>query len=185
MRFLTSRIGTRRLGAWYSIEHFLQNIIFTRYPVLLHCCVRLKLGITSLDTNIISILEYLHFHHHTSATWQVEIRECGADSAVGVGLADKTHDPSKFPGWKKRSCGYHSDDGILFKKGQHNKGTWVTSQGVGITQFYNRSHFDWNKWNARSSKFTLSARRARTSLSRGYWILQQYVIMIPMDVSAS
>ena len=48
--------------------------------------------------------------------------ECGADSAVGIGLADRSHEPTKFPGWKKKSCGYHSDDGILYKKGHHNKG---------------------------------------------------------------
>lgn len=53
--------------------------------------------------------------------YQLKIVECGADSAVGVGLADRSHEPSKFPGWKKKSCGYHSDDGILYKKGHHNK----------------------------------------------------------------
>ncbi|KAL5250790.1 hypothetical protein ACHWQZ_G016507 [Mnemiopsis leidyi] len=53
--------------------------------------------------------------------YQLKIVECGADSAVGIGLADRSHEPTKFPGWKKKSCGYHSDDGILYKKGHHNK----------------------------------------------------------------
>ena len=45
-----------------------------------------------------------------------------SNSAVGIGLAPNNHNPAKYPGWMKKSCGYHSDDGALFKKGNHVSG---------------------------------------------------------------
>lgn len=56
-------------------------------------------------------------HHY----YQLKISECGPSSAVGIGLADKQLSPYKYPGWEKKSCGYHSDDGVLFKRGLHDK----------------------------------------------------------------
>jgi len=52
--------------------------------------------------------------------FELKILETGPDSAIGIGLGPRTHKPNKFPGWMKRSVGYHSDDGVLFKTGSHD-----------------------------------------------------------------
>lgn len=53
--------------------------------------------------------------------YQLKITECGPNSAIGIGLANQQVSPYKYPGWEKKTLGYHSDDGILFKRGQHDK----------------------------------------------------------------
>lgn len=52
--------------------------------------------------------------------FELKILETGPDSAIGIGLGPKSHKSNKFPGWMKRSVGYHSDDGVLFKTGSHD-----------------------------------------------------------------
>lgn len=73
--------------------------------------------------------------------FELKILETGPDSAIGIGLGPRSHKPNKFPGWMKRSVGYHSDDGVLFKTGSHDAElptcAVYDTMGCGVT-FLNR-----------------------------------------------
>ena len=54
---------------------------------------------------------------------------------MGIGLADKTVNMNRLPGWEKDSYGYHGDDGNSFSSSGNGKKygpTFTTGDIIGV-----------------------------------------------------
>ena len=48
--------------------------------------------------------------------FEVLILDKGRDSAVGIGAGEMRYPAGRMPGWSRRSCGYHADNGKLYQE---------------------------------------------------------------------
>ena len=69
----------------------------------------------AIDGNEVGVVQAAKPLTPQNPFFEVTIEDGGTMSWIGVGIATKGYDGDKQPGWAVASCGYHADDGCIYK----------------------------------------------------------------------